>query len=273
MGYIRTSPHPSGGPMKRLLILALVLTCASSCYAQMTHEQKVADFSAIAGLYDKNYGPYNWKIQAFDYDMLRLQPWLAQINASNDDLSFYDICVRYVASLHDFHDEFTLPSEYEAALPFTVDIYDGRVLIDGIDTSQLPPAQFPINIGDELVSVDGVSVNAWIQSLAPYAVNGRGNPVSTNRLAAATILDRYQGWYTYANKVQPDDVATVQVKSGGKIATYQMVWNTIGVPLTEEGPVPNPRTFPFRGASRFGKGAVVRPLRQQVQATVNPWHE
>ena len=80
--------------MKRLLILAIVLSCASSCYAQLTHDQKVSDFSAIAGLYDKNYGPYNWKIEAFGYDMLRLQPWLAQINASTDDLSFYDICVR-----------------------------------------------------------------------------------------------------------------------------------------------------------------------------------
>ncbi len=258
--------------MKRLLIVAIVLSCASSCYAQITHDQKVADFTAIAGLYDKNYGPYNWKIEAFDYDMLRLQPWLAQINASTDDLSFYDICVRYVASLHDFHDEFTLPSEYEAYLPFTVDIYDGRVLIDGIDPSQLPPAQYPINIGDELISLDGISANAWVQALGPYAVNGRGNPVSTNRLAAATMLDRYQGWYTYANKVNPGDVATVQVRSQGKVRTFQMTWNAIGVPLTEEGPVPNPGTFPFHASATFAKGAVVRPLREQMKAAANPWH-
>ncbi len=258
--------------MKRLLILAIVLSCASSCYAQLTHDQKVSDFSAIAGLYDKNYGPYDWKIEAFGYDMLRLQPWLAQINASSDDLSFYDICVRYVASLHDFHDEFVLPSEYEAALPFTVDIYDGRVLIDSIDTSQLPPAQYPFNVGDELVSVDGTSANAWIQALAPYAVNGRGNPVSTNRLAAAAILDRYQGWYTYANKVNPGDVATVQVRSQGKVHAFQMTWSAIGVPLNEEGPVPNPSTFPFHSASALAKTGVVRPLREQVRAAANPWH-
>jgi hypothetical protein len=125
------------------------------------------------------------------------------VNESSDDLSFYDICVRYIASLHDFHDEFILPSEYEAVLPITVDIYDGRVLIDGIDRTVLDPQTFPFAVGDELISVDGTSAPDWITALGPYAVNGQGNPVSRNRLAAAVILDRYQGWYTYANKVKP----------------------------------------------------------------------
>jgi hypothetical protein len=48
----------------------------------------------------------------FDYDLRNLPPGLAQGNESTDDLSFYDICVRYIASLHDFHDEFILPSDY-----------------------------------------------------------------------------------------------------------------------------------------------------------------
>jgi hypothetical protein len=258
--------------MKRLLIVAIVLCCAPSCYAQITHDQKISDFSALVGLYDKNYGPYNWKIEAFDYDMLKLHPWLEQVHESTGDLSFYDICVRYVASLHDSHDEFVLPSGYEAFLPFTVDIYDGRVLIDGINRSQLPIATYPFSVGDELVSVDGISVSAWIAALRPYAVNGRGNPVSTNRLAAAIILDRFQGFDTYANKVNPGDTATIQVKSQGKVASYTMTWEAIGVPLDEEGPVRNPRPFPFHAASAPSQTAVTRPLREQAKAASNPWH-
>jgi hypothetical protein len=92
--------------------------------------------------------------------------------ASNNDLAFYDVCVRYAASLHDSHDEFILPSFYEAYLPLTADIYDGKVLIDFVDNTTLDPASYPFTIGDELVSVDGISMATWMNVLGPYSVNG-----------------------------------------------------------------------------------------------------
>ena len=258
--------------MKKFLIIALMACFAPTCFAQLTHEQKIADFKALAGLYDKNYGPYSWKVETFGFDLLKLDPWLDQVNASTDDLSFYDICVRYIASLHDFHDEFTLPSIYEAFLPITADIYDEKVLIDGIDLAVLDPSTYPFQIGDELLSVDGKSVGDWIHILGPYAVNGQGNPVSRHRLAVATMLDRFQSWYTFANKIQPGDNATIVVKSQvtGKLSTFTIAWETIGIPLSEEGPVPNPRTSALaRGSSQ---GAVQRSLRERAKAAANPWH-
>jgi hypothetical protein len=259
--------------MKKLLMVAvMVCLAAPSCFAQLTHEQKITDFKALAGLYDKNYGPYPWKVETFGFDLLKLDPWLDQINQSNDDLSFYDICVRYIASLHDFHDEFILPSIYEAFLPFTADIYDGKVLIDGIDTTVLNPAMYPFEIGDELVSVDGTNMGEWIHRLGPYSVNGQGNPVSRHRLAVATTLDRYQGWYTFANRTQPGDNATVVIKSQatGNSTSFTIAWETFGIPLSEEGPVPNPRTsFLPKGSSQ---GAAQRSLRERAKAAANPWH-
>ena len=65
----------------------------------------------------------------------------------------------------------------------------------------------PFAVGDELVAVDGRSVGEWIKALRPYAVDARGNPFSSDRIAVATMLDRYQGWYTWANKVKPGDTA------------------------------------------------------------------
>src|SRR5579863_847050 len=246
--------------MKRILALALFLSFGPSCFAQLTPEQKLSDFMSLVALYDKNYGPYQWKIKAFGFDLLQITPWLAQINASTDDLSFYDICVRYVASLNDFHDEFTLPSSYEAFLPFTVDIYDGKVLVD---STFLDPVLYPFQVGDELVSVDGTSVADLITELGPYAVNGRGNPVSTNRLAAATILDRFQGFYTYASNVKPGDSARVEIRSKGKVATYTIPWQTMGISLHSEGPVPDPTTASALPASTSER-QVHRPLREQA---------
>jgi hypothetical protein len=228
--------------MKKLILAVVLLGSVLPCFAELTPAQKVSDFKGLAALYDKNYGPYQWKIDVFGFDALQLQPWLDQVNASQTDLEFYDICVRYVASLHDFHDEFTLPSIYEAFLPLTADIYDGKVEVDFVDTTTLDPGSYPIHIGDEIVSVDGVSAATWISLLAPYSVNGEGNPVSRDRLAVATMLDRYQGWYTYASRIQPGQVARVVIKSGTGRASYSIPWETIGLPLFSEGPVPNPST-------------------------------
>ena len=258
--------------MKRLLALATILWFAPTCFAQLTHQQKLDDFKSLVGLYNKQYAPYEWKVQAFDFDLLKLQPWLAEVNASHDDLTFYDICVRYVASLQDSHDEFILPSFYEAYLPILADRYDGKILIDFIDRTALPQQTYPFAIGDELISVDGTAVEDWVVSLGSYAVNGQGNPVSRDRLAIATILDRYQGYYTFANKIRPGDKGTIVVKGqNGNTATYKIPWVTFGVPLDAEGPVPNPGAKPFAGKTAFSESSVKRPMRQIDQADKNLW--
>jgi hypothetical protein len=257
--------------MKRLLIVTLLLCCACSAFAQLTHQQKVADFKTLVALYDKNYGPFEWKEKAFDFNLLKIGPWLDQINESNDDLSFYDICIHYVASLQDSHDEFTLASYYEAFLPITADIYDGRVLIDFIDRSVLDPQTYPFAVGDELLSVDGKSVGQWIETLGAYAVNGEANPVSRNRLAVGAMLDRYQGWYTYASKVQPGDSATIVVRSNGKTHSYTLTWEGFGIPLDREGPVPNPSGASAAAKSTFTRSTVKRPMRELAKASNNAW--
>jgi hypothetical protein len=51
--------------MKRVLLAAAFLSFAPSCFAQLTREQKLTDFKALVALYDKNYGPFDWKKQVF----------------------------------------------------------------------------------------------------------------------------------------------------------------------------------------------------------------
>ena len=59
----------------RLLLTSLVATL---CYAQLTIDQKVSDFQALAALYAKRYGPYEWKRDALGIDLFSIAPWLAQ---------------------------------------------------------------------------------------------------------------------------------------------------------------------------------------------------
>jgi peptidase S41-like protein/PDZ domain-containing protein len=257
--------------MKKLSTFALFLCLSSGARAQLTPSQKVNDFSSLVALYNRNYAPYEWRRDTFGFDLLNVKPWLDQVNASKDDLSFYDICVRYVASLQDSHDEFILPSDFEAFLDgLFVDIYDGKVLIDFVDRSVLPTRTYPFQVGDELVSVDGTSVAEWITALQPYAVNASANPVSRNRIAASTIIDRYQGWYTFANKI--GDSATIQVRrQNGNVETYTITWTTFGTPLISEGPLPSPRaTSAAREVSTLSHGSAT-PKYERRLADDNPW--
>ena len=136
-------------------IIVLLTVFTSTAFYQLTMDQKVADFMRLTGLYAKNYAPYEWKRDVIGFDLYNIKPWLDRVKLSKDDMEFYDICVRYVASLQDSHDEYILPSDFLTYLPIDVDIYDGKVLIDSISRAQLPRTDYPFNTGDELVSVDG----------------------------------------------------------------------------------------------------------------------
>jgi hypothetical protein len=166
---------------------------------------------------------------------------------------------------------FVIPSYYEAYLPITADIYDGRVLIDFIDRTVLPTQTYPFAVGDELLSVDGTSVGDWIANLGPYTIT-KGNPVSRDRLAVATILDRLQNYYTYSNKVHAGDTATIVVRGqDGRVGTYTLTWEAFGIPLNQIGPVPNPGPSAFAGKSAFAQSPVKHPMRQLAQAASNEW--
>src|SRR5689334_23361592 len=121
----------------------LLLLPLFSASAQLTPDQRMSDFMNLSGLYAKNYAPYEWKCDIYHFDLLNVGPWLDQVANAKDDLDFYDVCVRYVASLKSGgHDRFLVPSRFSASLGFSVDIYDGKTLIDSISRSRLPAATF-----------------------------------------------------------------------------------------------------------------------------------
>jgi hypothetical protein len=139
-----------------LLTISIIATLvASPAWAQLTVEQKLHDFENMAALYARRYAPYEWKRQLFGFDLLDIGPWLDRVARSADDLEFFEIALEYVASLDDTHSSFSMPSTFLATLGFTVDIFDDRVLIESINRARLPVQQYPFQIGDELISVDG----------------------------------------------------------------------------------------------------------------------
>jgi len=262
--------------MQFLRLAVPVLCLSAACFADLTPEQKVADFTQLAGLYAVNYAPYEWKVSTFNFDLLNVKTWLDQVRQSKDDLEFYDICVRYVASLHDNHDEYLLPASYSASLHLSVDLWDGKPIIEAITRSYLPLAKYPFVIGDQLISIDGKSAEDMIQSLLPYAVNGHGNPLLEKRIAARYLTLRSQTVFPRAAEI--GDSATVVIqRQNGNTETYTIPWDKTGVPIVHAGIVPGLRTSvqnPEQGRlakSRRMEAPQVEALGADEESDPNPW--
>ncbi|HEV3197643.1 MAG TPA: S41 family peptidase [Bryobacteraceae bacterium] len=228
----------------RKLIFTLVLVSASSVVdaQNLTPAQKDADFRYLASLYSTYYAPIDWKKQLFNFDALNIGPWLDQVAKTTTDLDFYELEVAYVASLNDTHDHFTLTSDFSASLGFTTDVYDGVLLIDSLNRTQLPVATYPFVVGDQLMSVDGVDVQKLLQDYAKYGSAGFANPISNKRSAATRITSRPQSIMPHATDVLTSKTASVVIKrQNGNTETYTIPWVTTGTPL-EVGPVPSPKS-------------------------------
>src|ERR1035441_3800912 len=232
----------------RLLLLTLVTTVS---YAQLTMDQKVSDFQALAGLYAKRYGPYEWKRDAFGIDLFNIAPWLAQVQATTNDLDFYDVMSQYVASLNDAHDVYELPTTFEARLNFLVDIYDGKLLVDTIDRTRLPAAEFGFVTGYELLSIDGQDAQKQLDGLLRYEI--AANPRSTRRLAAQLLTVRPQVLMPHAADV-PEISVVVFRRPDGNTETYRIPWAKSGLLLTNVGRYTTPGlsgTASVTGVSRI----------------------
>jgi len=224
--------------MRLLAIAAGLLATCSLAFCQLTTQQKIDDFQYLAGLYAKNYVPYEWKRDTQNFDLLNIGPWLDKITAAQTDLDFYDVMSQYVSSLNDAHDTYQLPSTFTAYLHFIVDLYDGKAIIESIDRDRLPAAEFPFEIGDELVSIDGKPVDDLIDQLSRYDV--AANPRSTRRFAANLLTVRPQALIPHAVDLAPFAAVTI-TRRIGKTETFNVPWAKTGLPLLNDGPVPSPK--------------------------------
>ncbi|MDQ2901833.1 MAG: S41 family peptidase [Acidobacteriota bacterium] len=221
----------------KLLVFFLI---SAPVFAQLTPDQKISDFRDLAAIYAKRYAPYEWKTAVFGFDLLDMGPWIDRVANSADDLDFYEAMIDYVSRLNDSHDAYLLPSTFSASLGFSVDIYDGKVLIDGISRAQLPATPFAFQVGDELVSVDGRPVEDLIQEFGKYY--RQANPRSGRRRAASLIVSRPQSRMPHVASL--GDSAAISVKrQSGAIENYTIQWLKFGIPLTQVGPVRSPMSI------------------------------
>lgn len=220
-----------------MLFLALSISTLP-IFAQMTAEQKVGDFQSMAALYAKRYAPYEWKKQSFGFDLFQTGPWLDRVRTSKDDIEFYEIAAEYVSSLHDTHSSFTSPYRMVANLGISVDIYDGILLIESINRALLPVAQFPFQVGDEVVTVDGKTMEEWITVFSKS--RQWGSPRTTRRYLADGVTFRPTSVYPRAFDLG-ESASVVVRRNAGNMETYTVPWTKTGYTGKVIGRVPSPQ--------------------------------
>ena len=258
-----------------VLVRAGVLM-AVACWpaaAQLTVEQKLADFQTVVALYAKQYAPYEWKLETEKFDLYDVAPWVDRIRKTADDLDYLQVLSEYVAGLNDIHSSYVAKSTFVADLRIYTDVYDGKVLIEQIDRSYLPVSRFPFEVGDEVVLFDGRPVMEVVREIA------RGvkfaNERSTLRYATDLLVYRDQSQLPLASRL--GETATIVVrKMDGTESSHTIRWDKSGFPVTKLGPVPNVR---FAAAVRPSEDDIEdqplemnagRRLRARLQQNVVP---
>ncbi len=217
-------------------------------FGALTPEQKEQDFQTLSAIYAKRYAPANWKFQSLGVNVFDLRPWLAEVRASKDDLEFIEIMMRYVASFQDTHVSLAMPSNFVARLGMSVDLYDGKIVIELITRAQLPAANYPFVAGDELLSIDGRPALELAQEFS--RLQGQGNPRAALRLGANRVTIRAQSQMPRAVDT-PNESRVVVRRQNGDLESYTIPWVKSGLAIREIGSVPTP--FPFRSGVRINE--------------------
>lgn len=186
----------------------------------LKNEQYLADFEHMVHMLNKYYGPMDWKEELLGIDFFEyVHQYEDRIKNVVDDLEYFDLMFDFIAQFDDGHTTYTIPSTYTALLPFNTDLYEGKLIVDAIYDPSIS-----IEIGDEIVSFDGVTAADMIEGFRKYFPGGFD--LCVNRWATTLVTTRPQQLYPYA-PVSGDAVFTVRHLDGSE-DTLILPWIVFG---------------------------------------------
>lgn len=203
---------------------------AQTSFAALNAEQRLSDFAQLVNIFQRNYGPLRWKKTSVGLDFDKhVAEYKSRIGAARNDAEFYNLLARFTAGLKDGHVSAMVPSTLRANLGFTVDLIEGKVLIETVDRLKLPEPLFPFKKGDQLISLGNKPVDQIIADMV--AVSDTGHAPSSNRIAASRIPARRQD----RGYAIPKGVTTVTVlpKGAAQPITVTATWILTGSALVE----------------------------------------
>lgn len=220
--------------MRFFFLFTFFFSISSLAYSfHLTFDQKMSDLEQLINLIKSDYGPLDYKKERFDLDVDLLHSKyrnLIEIKGHTNH-QFYYLLIKLVAEFHDGHFQIYIPTSHQARLNMNVSWVNGKVLISSVDRDKLSEEDFPFYRGDEIIAIDGVSVDEILDELVLYS--GEGNE-QTDRAYAAYNLVRIHG---ERFPIPNEKKTTFTIKRRESVQNaeeqVQLEWEMIGVPLDE----------------------------------------
>lgn len=145
----------------RRVIIALVLLYISMSMALPSKDKMVSNVDYLTTLISYSYGPQYWKQSHFGWSLQAEANKVKQeiMSSSSTRLQDYQkIVSQLFVSTRDYHVGFGFTSTEKASLPFSVKTIEGKVIIVHIDRLLLPASTFSAEVGDEIVTWNGLPI-------------------------------------------------------------------------------------------------------------------
>lgn len=192
-------------------------------FASSVQDQMKTDLDIIGNFLEIQYAPLKWK----EKQGWRLKEEIAKAKSQVDQKKsisqhdFHAILHNFFKSLHDYHTTVQFLDRAVANLPFTIRGAENRYFISYVEKEL--EYLYPLEVGDELLSVNGRPVHEviWDLQLEQYGTVGEG----TDRSLAEIFFTHRSGFIGHEF---PAGMVMIQFKpkSQSKLATYQFEWST-----------------------------------------------
>jgi hypothetical protein len=214
--------------MLKYLLIAVLLT-GQAFARDLTVEQKLADLTQMVDIIKTGYGPLEYKKVNYGIDVDKLQDKYATlIKATKNNSEFYYLMVKFVAEFNDSHFGASVPTDHYGRVHFDTDLVEGKVLIDTVNREKLSEEKFPFEKGDQIISVNGMPIAKYLDTIIPYM--GQGTKLTAKRKAAQLVTIR-------PGSKMPvwDGKVTFEIRKGTSefIEKVELEWELKGTPLDE----------------------------------------
>ncbi len=229
MGHSKASAAVRAA-IQAISIMALVFGFASAQARELTAAEKLSDLNQMVSRLKSGYGPLHYKQKNMGIDIDAVAATYTQrVQATKSNSEFYYEIIRFIAEFKDGHFSANVPSTHRAYLSFTVDLVEGKVLIDKVDRARLSEDLFPYVKGDEILEFNGRPVLDEVNDIAVFIPNGYSG--SVKRIATMSLTNRRGARLP----VPSQPAVTVKIRRGTSnvIDTVSLNWTYEGQPLDE----------------------------------------
>lgn len=236
--------------MIRLLLALFLFSSISQVSASVQLEDMIAEFEMMKYTLHSNYAPMEWKVSHHDLNLDRVQQLcLTSIQNKKVESShhFHMAINQFFGSLRDYHVKAVFYDRSLSLFPLKIKEANGKYFITSTESRllsllesverqvleeviekwekelryTLPFGEFPFEVGDQVLAVNGVSINTYIDQLVKEEFFG-DDSLTGRSLATESVFCRMG---KYGQKTPSGQFSiTVYHQKSKKAKSYQLPW-------------------------------------------------